>query len=234
MDWLKEVNTEEDNYDQIFSFDEYMEIFEKHIHRELRTSSMYLKDMFDHYGRNEHGGFKLFKKNHPNSPPVAGQFATQEKIYQNLINFNEEGYNNKFILLVGPNGSAKSSLVKKIMMTAEEYSLTEEGSLFTFSWIFPIDNYIKGSLGLSSKQVEKHLHSFAHLEDSEISAILASELKDHPLLLLPLKTRQKLIDKALEDFPQKLESIQQSYLYNGDLSKRNRLIFDALLKKLQR
>jgi serine protein kinase len=230
MDWLKEVNTEEDNYDQIFSFDEYMEIFEKHIHRELRTSSMYLKDMFDHYGRNEHGGFKLFKKNHPNSPPVAGQFATQEKIYQNLINFNEEGYNNKFILLVGPNGSAKSSLVKKIMMTAEEYSLTEEGSLFTFSWIFPIDNYIKGSLGLSSKQVEKHLHSFAHLEDSEISAILASELKDHPLLLLPLKTRQKLIDKALEDFPQKLESIQQSYLYNGDLSKRNRLIFDALLK----
>ena len=230
MDWLKEVNTEEENYDQIFSFDEYMEIFEQHIHRELRTSSMYLKDMFDHYGKNEFGGFKLFKKNHPNSPPVAGQFATQEKIYQNLINFNEEGYNNKFILLVGPNGSAKSSLVKKIMMTAEEYSLTEEGSLFSFSWIFPIDNYVKGSLGLSSKQVEKHLHSFAHLEDSEISAILASELKDHPLLLLPLKTRQKLIDKSLEDYPQKLESIQQSYLYNGDLSKRNRLIFDALLK----
>lgn len=230
MDWLKEVNTEEDKYDQIFSFDEYIQIFEEHSSRELRTSSMYLKDMFDHYGRNEEGGFKLFKKNHPNSPPVAGQFSTQERIYQNLINFNEEGYNNKFILLVGPNGSAKSSLVKKIMMTAEEYSLTEEGSLFSFSWIFPIDNYVKGSLGLSSKQIDKHLNSFAHLEDSEISAILQSELKDHPILLIPLKTRQKLINDLLADDPQKLESIQQSYLYNGDLSKRNRLIFDALLK----
>lgn len=229
MDWLKEVNTEEDKYDQIFSFDEYVQIFEQKPLRELRTTSMYLKDMFDYYGRNEYG-FKLFKKNHPNSPPVAGQFATQDKIYQNLINFNEEGYNNKFILLVGPNGSAKSSLVKKIMMTAEEYSLTDDGALFTFSWIFPIDNYTKGSLGLSSKQIDKHLNSFAHLEDSEISAILASELKDHPLLLIPLKTRQKLINKLLADNPQKLESIQQSYLYNGDLSKRNRLIFDALLK----
>jgi len=230
MDWLKEVNTEEDNFDQIFSFDEYIHIFEQNPSRELRTSSMYLKDMFDHYGRNEQGGFKLFKKSHPNSPPVAGQFSTQEKIYQNLINFNEEGYNNKFILLIGPNGSAKSSLVKKLMMTAEEYSLTEEGSLFTFSWIFPIDNYTKGSLGLSSKQMEKHLNSFAHLEDSEISAILSSELKDHPLLLIPLKTRQKLINQMLADDPQKLESIQLSYLYNGDLSKRSRLIFDALLK----
>tara|TARA_B100001971_G_C18267904_1_gene595877 strand:+ start:27306 stop:29501 length:2196 start_codon:yes stop_codon:yes gene_type:complete len=229
MDWLKEVNTEEDKYDQIFSFDEYVQIFEQKPLRELRTTSMYLKDMFDYYGRNEYG-FKLFKKNHPNSPPVAGQFATQDKIYQNLINFNEEGYNNKFILLVGPNGSAKSSLVKKIMMTAEEYSLTDDGALFTFSWIFPIDNYTKGSLGLSSKQIDKHLNSFAHLEDSEISAILTSELKDHPLLLIPLKTRQKLINKLLADNPQKLESIQQSYLYNGDLSKRNRLIFDALLK----
>lgn len=230
MDWLKEVNNEEDKYDQIFSFDEYIQIFEGHAPRELRTTSMYLKDMFDHYGRGEKGGFSLFKKNHPNSPPVAGQFSTQERIYQNLINFNEEGYNNKFILLVGPNGSAKSSLVKKIMKTAEEYSLTEEGSLYSFSWIFPIDNYVKGSLGLSSKQIDKHLNSFAHLEDSEISAILQSELKDHPILLIPLKTRQKLINDLLEDYPQKLESIQQSYLYNGDLSKRNRLIFDALLK----
>ena len=230
MDWLEEVNKEEEKFDQIFSFNEYMEIFERNPSRELRTSSMYLKDMFDFYGKDEDGSFSLFKKNHPNSPPVAGQKRAQEKIYQNLVNFNEEGFNNKFILLVGPNGSSKTSLVKKIMRTAEEYSHTDSGALYTFSWIFPIDTYVKGSLGLSSKQVDKHLQSFAHLEDSEISAILVSELKDHPLLLIPLRTRQKLIDKLLADEPEKLESIQLSYLYNGDLSKRNRLIFDALLK----
>lgn len=230
MDWLEEVNKEEKKFDQVCSFDEYMETFENNPSRELRTSSMYLKDMFDFYGTDEVGGFSLFKRTHPNSPPVAGQKRAQEKIYQNLVNFNEEGFNNKFILLVGPNGSSKSSLIKKIMMTAEEYSRTDEGALYSFSWIFPIDNYIKGSLGLSSKQVQKHVSSYAHLEDTEISAIMPSELKDHPLLLIPLKTRQKMINALLKDEPDKLESLQQSYLYNGDLSKRNRLIFDALLK----
>lgn len=230
MDWLEEVNKEEEKFDQVCAFEEYMKIFEQHPSRELRTSSMYLKDMFDYYGKDETGSYKLFQKTHPNSPPVAGQRRTQEKVYQNLVNFNEEGFNNKFILLVGPNGSSKTSLIKKIMMTAEEYSRTEDGALYSFSWIFPIDNYVKGSLGLSSKQIHKHVSSFAHLEDTEISAILPSELKDHPLLLLPIETRQKMINELLKDEPEKLESIQLSYLYNGDLSKRNRMIFDALLK----
>lgn len=115
-------------------------------------------------------------------------------------------------------------------MTAEEYSRTDEGCLYSFSWIFPIDTYVKGSLGLASSKVEKHINSFAHLDDNEISAIMPSELKDHPLLLIPLKTRQKIIKQVLKDEPEKLDSIELSYLYNGDLSKRNRLIFDALLK----
>lgn len=230
MDWLEEVNTEEERVNQIFSFDEYMEILKQNYQREMRTTAIYLKDMFNHYGLDDRGNFKLFKREHPGAPAVAGQFKTQEKIYENLKNFTEEGFNNKFILLVGPNGSSKSSLIKKVMKTAEDYSHAEEGALFTFSWIFPIDNYVKGSLGLSSKQTNKHISSFAHLEDAEISAILASELKDHPFLVIPIKTRQKMINDFFKDDSDMLESVQQSYLYNGDLSKRNRLIFDALLK----
>lgn len=230
MDWLEEVNTEEERVNQIFSFDEYMDILQESPERELRTTAHYLKDMFDHYGKGEKGNFNLFKREHPDAPAVAGQFKTQEKIYENLINFTEEGFNNKFILLVGPNGSSKSSIVKKIMKTAEDYSKGDDGALFTFSWIFPIENYVKGSLGLSTKQVNKHVSSFAHLEDAEINAILTSELKDHPFLIIPLKTRQKIINEFFKNDQEKRESIQQSYLYNGDLSKRNRLIFDALLK----
>ena len=229
MDWLEEVNNHEQRFEEIFSFDEYMNLFEKKPQRELRTTAHFLKDMFDHYGRDEKGHFKLFKREHPGAPVVAGQFQAQERIYNNLINFTEEGFNNKFLLLIGPNGSSKSSIVKKIMKCAEDYSKDDDGALYTFSWIFPIDNYTKGSLGLSSKQMSKHLSSFAHLEDAEISAILASELKDHPLMLLPLKTRQKLIEKHITD-PDRLSAIKQTYLYNGDLSKRNRMIFDALLK----
>jgi len=117
MNWLEEVNKEEKRVKQIFTFDDYMTELEKNFKRELRTSGMYLKDMFEKYGRGEKGGFKLFKKDHPFSNKVAGGFKVQEEIYQNLTNFEEEGFNNKFILLVGPNGSSKSSIVKKIMKT---------------------------------------------------------------------------------------------------------------------
>jgi len=230
MKWIQEVNKEEGKYQGVLTFDDYMKLFEKLPQKELRPTNIYLKEMFDFFGKNENGSFKLFTQEHPDAPPVHGQIKTQKKIYSFLHNFIEEGYNNKFILLVGPNGSSKSSLIKKIMLSAEEYSNTDEGSLFSFSWIFPIDQYVKGTLGLSSSSTDRNVNSYAFLEDKDISAIIPSELKDHPLLLLPIKTRQKLIDEALKKDQPQLDLIRKSYLYNGDLSNRNRLIFDALLK----
>ena len=230
MKWLEEVNQQEQRSSQVHSFEEYMDLFDQSPSQELRTTSMYFSDLFNFYGKNEEGHFKLFKRDQIDSPPVAGQYQIQKRIYEILTHFNEEGTNNKFILLVGPNGSSKTSIVRKIMTTALEYSELDEGRLFTFSWIFPIDNYVKGSVGLSQRSETKNLPTYAHLDDTEISAILTSELKDHPLMLLPISVRRKMIEEHLRSDPQKLESVRESYLYNGDLSNRNRLVFDALLK----
>lgn len=230
MKWMEEVNKEEGRYKNVLAFEDYMKLFEKNPEKELRPTNIYLRDMFDYFGKDENGSFSLFTREHADAPPVQGQLKTQNKIYQYLQNFMEEGFNNKFILLIGPNGSSKSSLIKKIMLAAEDYSMSDEGSLFTFSWIFPIDQFVKGSLGLSSTGSEKNVNTYAFLEDKDISAILSSELKDHPLLLIPIKTRQKLIEDAFSGDGSRLETIRKSYLYNGDLSQRNRLIFDALLK----
>lgn len=230
MKWMEEVNKEEGRYVNLLAFEDYMSLFEKHPQKELRPTNIYLRDMFDYFGKNENGSFKLFTREHADAPPVHGQIKTQNRIYQFLQNFMEEGFNNKFILLVGPNGSSKSSLIKKIMLSTEDYAASDEGSLFSFSWIFPIDQFVKGSLGLSGGVADKHLNSYAFLEDKDISAIISSELKDHPLLLIPIKTRQKLIEDAFKKDQNRLEEVKKSYLYNGDLSQRNRLIFDALLK----
>ncbi len=229
--WMKEANKDDESLIEILSFNEYMDLFEKFPKRECRPTCVYLHDMLNYFGKTDDGHFKLFQTGHPDSPPVYGHKKTQEKIFENLLNFKEEGFNNKFILLVGPNGSAKSSLVRKFMKGSEEYSRTEDGALYTFSWIFPIDNYVKGTLGLAqASKAEHNLNSFAKLEDQEITAILSSEMKDHPILLIPRKYRQRLIEDLLKDEPSHLDTVKKSYIYKSDLSKRNRMIYDALLK----
>ena len=231
--WIEEATNNKEYQSEVLSFSSYFEKFKNDPERELRPTCKYLLDMINFFGKTEEKYFKLFSMNNPDSPAVFGQQAPQQSILENLINFLEEGINNKFILLVGPNGSSKSSIVKKMMKGAEIYSETEEGSLYTFSWIFPIENYIKGSLGLTNIAPQENLTTFAHLDDKDISAIIGSELKDHPVLLIPKEYRQKLIDELLSSNQPLLKNIKKSYLYKGDLSKKNKMIYDALLKNFK-
>jgi predicted Ser/Thr protein kinase len=230
LNWIDEASKEEELQREVLSFQDYMDVIEKAPLREIRTSSHYLLDMLNHFGKDGKGNFKLFQMEHTEAPPIFGQKRVQEALVQNIVNFQEEGFNNKFILLVGPNGSSKSSLVRKFMCGAEEYSKTDDGALYSFSWIFPIDNFVKGSLGLKSGQAASDLNTFAYLEDKDITAILPSELRDHPILLIPQEHRRRLINEKLAVKQDQLDSVKKSYLYNGDLSKRNRMIYDALLK----
>lgn len=230
IDWIQSASKENYTGIEILSFDDYSKILEENAINECRPCCLYLLDMLDHFGKTKDGQYELFSKDHVDCPPVHGQHRSIQNLVQNLKNFKEEGFNNKFILLVGPNGSSKSSIVRKLIKGAEEYSEMQQGQLFSFSWIFPIDNYVKGTLGLNTSVRETNLSSYAYLEDKDISAILGSELKDHPILLIPKEYRQKMIDELLKDHPDRLETVRKSYLYRGDLSKRNRMIYDALLK----
>jgi serine protein kinase len=229
-DWIKQANNKSDSQTDILSFNDYMELTAKAPDTHLRTNCQYLLDMLASYGNNEQGESLLFQEEHKDAPAVYGHHAVQEELIKNLQNFKEEGFNNKFILLVGPNGSSKSSLVKKMVKGMELYSKKDEGALYTFSWIFPIDPFLKGSLGLANNEATRDINSFAYLEDKDISAILTSELKDHPLLLIPREYRQEIIDEKIGDDPSKKIDFSKNYLYNGDLSKRNNMIYDALLK----
>lgn len=232
MEWIEQAKKEDHQNRHILNFEEYINYFYANPQREARPTSIYLADMLDSFGKDNQGHFKLFQMEHHDSPPILGQYRVQEDLYQNLQNFQEEGFNSKFILLVGPNGSAKSSLIRKLMRGAEDYSKSEDGALYSFSWIFPVDTFVKGKLGLNESKENhgKKLKSYAHLDENEVSAILPSELKDHPLLLIPRQYRQEVLKKALGTNSINFEKIEKSYLFQGDLSKRNRMIYDALLK----
>jgi serine protein kinase len=230
MEWIEYANEMQTNDNRIMSFFDYFDMFTKNPLQQCRPTFRYFTDMLNSFGYDDQGNHKLFIEDDPDAPAVFGQNAIIDKLIRNLRNFEEEGFNNKFILLVGPNGSSKSSIVKKLMLGAQKYSETEDGALYTFSWIFPINTVVKGTLGLTGSSESRNLDTFANLDDKDISAILTSELKDHPLLLVPLEHRRKIIDEHLADSPEVLEDVRKTYLYRGDLSKRNKMIYDALLK----
>lgn len=229
---FKDVQSNSSN--QIMSFEEFLHDLEKRPKLHLRNSAMYLKEVFDHYGKDKNGYFNIFLEKDDELNNVYGNKKIQRLIYNSINNFIEQGFNNKFLLLAGPNGSAKTSLIKKIMKSCENYSLTEEGSLYTFSWIFPVskNTLLSGSkpLGLDpNKNKSEIVNSYAYLKESDIAAVMPSELKDNPVLLLPKDIRQNLINEVLKESPELLKNIKKTYLYKGDLSRRNKDLFEALL-----
>src|SRR5262249_14329960 len=89
----------------------------------------------------------------------------------------------------------------------------------------------RGSIGFGGAHASlEGSASFAYLPDEEIDARLGDELRDHPLLLVPLDERQKLFTLLLGDKPALNVS---DYLRQGSLSPRNRAIYDALLASYQ-
>jgi serine protein kinase len=161
---------------------------------------------------------------------LVGQEEVQGSVYRLISNFAREGRTTRLILLHGPNGSAKSTLVSCIQRALEHYSSLDEGALYRFNWIFPSQKVSRSGIGFGGASAEAvaALDSYATLEDEHIEAKIVDELRDHPILLLPRDTRRALFDERLASvMDQGFRPARQ--LTGGDLSHRNRQIFEALL-----
>ncbi|NVB85315.1 MAG: serine protein kinase PrkA [Kofleriaceae bacterium] len=222
---------------RVLSFSEYLALAFAEPTRQLRSATQYIVDCFDHYGTEsvtypwgDVTRFKLF-----DAPWAAGedrlfgQEMVQNQVYRILRTFVQDGRPNKLILLHGPNGSAKSTFIRCLGCALEHYSSLDEGALYRFSWIFPAQKSTKGGIGFGGQPTIDTLESFAYLSDDQTDARLGDELRDHPLLLVPLDERQKLIGRLLDG-----KNFHVSdYLRTGSLSPRNRAIYDALLASYQ-
>lgn len=176
----------------------------------------------------------------PREPEMVGQEEVQEAIYQSLGNFVQDGRANRLVLLHGPNGSAKSTAAACILRGLELYSGRDEGALYRFHWVFPSKKTVRGSIGfgggpglrgesapLEEAPAAKRPESYAHLDDSQIDARLQVEVRDHPLFLLPIAERRRLVLRlyraagAAEPPPE--------WLMSGRLCHKNHEVFEALL-----
>jgi serine protein kinase len=230
----------------ILSFKEYFELMSESPKRHLRSSAQYLVDMLDHFGRVELDlptgkvtRFKLFDAPFAaGEGRVAGQEVVQEAIYRLAANFAREGRVNKMILLHGPNGSAKSSLVRGIMAGMEAFARLPEGAVYSFNWIFPSERVGHSKLGFGSTGEERKRpstagESFAYLPAEDVDARVPCEMHDHPVFLIPQVMRQKLLGDLLPAVDGHgvgaAKTSAADYLRHGDLCYKCRRIFDALL-----
>jgi predicted Ser/Thr protein kinase len=218
----------------LLSFEEYLQLFLQAPRQQARNAAQYLKDAIDSFGTEQvpyPGGtirrFRLFDVTAGElDGRVAGQEEVQNAIYRLIGNFVRAGRINKLILLHGPNGSAKSSLVEALKRGLEHYSRTPDGALYTFNWVFPKEKLVKGSIGFGDKSAPGALTSYAHLDAEDIELRMVSGLREHPLFLLPRAERQRLFTEAFAGAP---DVVLPSYLMEGELSAKNKRVFDALL-----
>ena len=236
----------------LLSYDQYLELVEKEPARQARNAAQYLKDVFEYYGQVELRTpigtlkrFRLFDCDFSDGVGrVAGQEEVQAAIYRILGNFVRNRQVDKLILLHGPNGSAKSSLIAAIESGTAAYSRKPEGALYRFNWVFPSDKLVKGSIGFNEKVTgpSGEFSSFALLEGEAIDARLQCEVKDHPLFLLPKHERRRFLEKLLGE--EALRPVGQvapgqdafnvsDYIANGDLCHKCRQIYSALLAHYQ-
>src|SRR5919197_4043422 len=88
------------------------------------------------------------------------------------------GTERRVILLHGPVGSAKSTIVRLLKKGLEEYSRTPEGAMYTFAWTN------------IANDVEKEV--FAMVSDE-----LACPMREDPLHLIPSDQRDRLVEELM-------------------------------------
>jgi len=241
--WLEgvgaEVNRDFVQNRTLLSYEEYIDLVLAQPRTQARNAAQYLRDAIEFFGSQpvEHptGTIRRFHvfdlTEGERQGRVAGQEEVQNAIYRLVGNFARAGRVNKLILLHGPNGSAKSTLVEALKRGLERYSREPAGALYRLAWVFPSEKLIRGSIGFGEGPGNgSELASWAHLESEHVEVRMTCELRDHPLFLLPPKERKRLLEQALrarkdaqDDF------LLAEYLLEGELCHKCRRVYGALL-----
>ncbi len=218
---------------RILTFSEYLEIVAKDPVHHCRDAAGYVRDTFEHFGSRsvarpwgQERRWSLFDIPYDEGrDSLIGQEAAQDEFYRLVRGFAHEGRVDRLIVLNGPNGSAKSTLVSALMRALEEYSTTKEGALYTFNWVFP-SRTAMGRIGFRGRPAKLgESESFAHLLDEDIDAKLKCEVRDHPLLILDRDERLDLLQRVSSG---KLENLPDLIL-RGGLCHKCKQVFDALV-----
>ncbi len=200
------------------TFEEYLQIFQQNT-RVARSAFQRLYDMIVSYGYEwvEDGKDQLIRYHFFHSPPFAPEDAVYglERYLMQLVNLFKaaaQGYGpeRRVILLHGPVGSSKSTIVRLLKRGLEEYSKTDEGALYSFSWI----------------PMEIDPDDWYRTPDS--SVLHPCPINEEPLKLIPAEVRTTILEEVNRRLPD-----DQQILVEGDLCPPCRFMYRELMRKYQ-
>src|SRR5438045_2732048 len=191
------------------SFEDYLKIVRENP-RVTRTAFQRIYDMILSHGKTEYidNKTRLIRYHFFHDEPNGGRDAVYglDVPLMKLVNVFKSaaqayGTEKRVILLHGPVGSSKSTIVRLLKKGLEEYSRTPEGALYTFSWV------------LEKKRDDGTVHR----------EVFNSPMNEDPLLLIPEEWREKVFaDLASPDSGFQVP-------VRGDLCPASRLIFRELM-----
>lgn len=221
---------------RLLSFDEWFALLSADPTVHARSAAQYVRDAFEHFGtrsvRTPKGQIQrlcLFDSEHDGWHRLVGQEEAQNELMEAIEGFVRLGRVNKLLLLHGPNGSAKSTMLESLQRALEVYSRTDRGALYRFAWVFPNRRKASGGIGFSALESLRDAlgeDTFARLSSDEMDARVIDEVKDHPIFLIPIPARRALLEDVLA---KDRRFVTSDVILHGELSQRNRRIFDALL-----
>jgi len=228
---------------RVLSFWEFLDEVRTHPYLRLRSAAQYVRDMLEHFEVDEIDVFgrnvlrpRIFDglPDDPEERRVVGQEFATDAIYRILRNFALEGHADKLVLMHGPNGSAKSTIADMLFKGLEAYSVTPEGALYRFSWIFPKSGSRDdvGSLGFAGTRADvpdDDLASFAYVDPADVASTVASDMRTNPFLLVPRSQRREFLYEACggePDFPHRR-------MLTAAMGTKSNDIYEALLTAYQ-
>ena len=138
--------------------------------------------------------------------------------------------------VLGPNGSGKTTVVECLVAGLEQFSKSESGTILKFNWIFTESEDKLGRIGFEAEPSAdgKPLDTFAYLQDKDVAAKIACELRDSPVLLIPKSQRREFIENILEQCaPELRPRFPYDYFLDGELCQKCKQIYDTLLLAYQ-
>ncbi len=231
--------------DRVRSFAEFLEDFMRAPGLYLRTSPQYLLDMMESFGTRdaqrvgqEAVRYRVFDATTGSDIELVGQERVQQEIYRNLLAAAKRGKAGKMLLLRGPNGSGKTTVVECLIRGLEEYSKSEAGALVKFAWVFTERENRLGRIGFEAQTgLDDDLEgaqSYAHLDEKDVSSKIPCELCDSPIFLIPTAIRADLIRSAVDGCaPEFKPKYNYDHYLENELCQKCRRIYDALLMAYQ-